>query len=191
MNQKGQATKTMLANSLKRLMRQRSFDKITIQQIAEEAGFIRPTFYNHFRDKYEVVEWIFTEEVITQCEYFFAEGKYREGIRKMLEAMEADKEFYVSAAKIEGQNSFRSFMFRSFSSLLEHILRSRAIQPSKLQHLFQVEVLAEYYANAETFVLMKWLESGMTFSVDDMERAQWFLISVSFEDVVKEISTKV
>ncbi len=190
MKQKGQATKAILANGLKNLMRQRSFEKITIQQIADEAGFIRSTFYNHFRDKYEVIEWIFTEEVLRQGEHFFSQGQYRQGIRKMLEAMEADKAFYVSAAKIEGQNSFRSFMFRSFCSLLKDILQSRATQPSKLQHLFQIEVLAEYYANAETFVMMKWLENGMTYSVDDMEQAQWFLISVSFEDVVKEISVK-
>ena len=34
-----------------------SFDKITIKMITDQAGVIRPTFYNYFQDKYEVMEW--------------------------------------------------------------------------------------------------------------------------------------
>lgn len=188
MNPKGQDTKQRLADSLKMLMQQRSFEKITIQNITDAAGFIRPTFYNHFQDKYQVVEWIFEQEVIHSARAYFAAEKYKEGIRGMLEEMKANQGFYVSAAKISGQNAFRDVIFQSFRTLIEEVLYSRMQQCTDLPRLFQPEVLAEYYANAETFLLMKWLENDMSFGVDDMEKAHWFLISVSFEDVMKEIS---
>lgn len=35
---------------------------------------------------------------------------------------------------------------------------------------------------------MKWLESGMPISAEEVEKAHWSLITVSFEDVVKEVS---
>ena len=52
-------TKALIGESLKVLMRNHPFEKITIKMITDEAGVIRPTFYNYFCDKYEVVEWIF------------------------------------------------------------------------------------------------------------------------------------
>lgn len=191
MNSKGQDTKQRLADSLKTLMQQRSFEKITIQNITDAAGFIRPTFYNHFQDKYQVVEWIFEQEVINSARSYFAAGKYKEGIRGMLEEMQANQSFYVNAAKISGQNAFRDVIFQSFRILIEEVLCSRMQHRTDLPHLFQPELLAEFYANAETFLLMKWLDNDMSFHVDDMEKAHWFLISVSFEDVVKEISLPV
>lgn len=51
MERKGEATKHQLAESFKELMLKGSFDKITIRMITEQAGVIRPTFYNYFQDK--------------------------------------------------------------------------------------------------------------------------------------------
>ena len=48
-------TKALIGESLKVLMRNHPFEKITIKMITDEAGVIRPTFYNYFCDKYEVV----------------------------------------------------------------------------------------------------------------------------------------
>ena len=47
----------LLAESFKKLARTRPIEKITIREITDEAGVIRPTFYNHFQDKYELLEW--------------------------------------------------------------------------------------------------------------------------------------
>ena len=49
-------TKALIGESLKVLMRNHPFEKITIKMITDEAGVIRPTFYNYFCDKYEVVD---------------------------------------------------------------------------------------------------------------------------------------
>ena len=54
-------TKALIGESLKVLMHDHPFEKITIKMITDEAGVIRPTIYNYFCDKYEVVEWIFND----------------------------------------------------------------------------------------------------------------------------------
>ncbi|WP_072848756.1 TetR/AcrR family transcriptional regulator C-terminal domain-containing protein [Anaerotignum lactatifermentans] len=181
-------TKQILAESLKKLMLHHSFEKITIKDITDAAGFIRPTFYNHFKDKYDLVEWIFTEEIIRPGEQLFDVGLFREGIRLMLANMEKEKDFYVRAVKIQGQNSFREIVFHAFVTLIQKVFAKRTPFPETVPHFFRPEILAEYYANAETFLLMKWLESGMPISAEEVEKAHWSLITVSFEDVVKEVS---
>ena len=59
-------TARRLKESFKQLVRIIPVEKITIQEIVEGAGVIRPTFYNHFQDKYELFD-IDTVRDLRQC----------------------------------------------------------------------------------------------------------------------------
>ena len=50
-----QAIDLALAESFKELASRHPIEKITIKDITDKAGVIRPTFYNHFQDKYSLV----------------------------------------------------------------------------------------------------------------------------------------
>ncbi len=50
-------TKLALEASLKKLLRQKPFDKITIADLTEDCGISRMAFYYHFKDIYDLVEW--------------------------------------------------------------------------------------------------------------------------------------
>ena len=54
MQQRGKKGNTddLLAASFKELLCKAPMEKITIKDITDKAGVIRPTFYNHFTDKY-------------------------------------------------------------------------------------------------------------------------------------------
>ena len=54
-NKNSHTTDRVLADSLKALVVQKPVEKITIKEITDKAGVIRPTFYNHFQDKYELL----------------------------------------------------------------------------------------------------------------------------------------
>ena len=51
---KKELTKDLLALSFKELIMKMPFEKITVKMITEGADVIRPTFYKHFQDKYEI-----------------------------------------------------------------------------------------------------------------------------------------
>ena len=50
-------TKQIIEDSLKKLMLQKPLDKITIRDLTEDCGISRMTFYYHFKDIYDLVEW--------------------------------------------------------------------------------------------------------------------------------------
>ena len=52
-------TKKALAEALKELMEEKSFEKINIGDICEKCEMNRKSFYYHFKDKYDLVNWIF------------------------------------------------------------------------------------------------------------------------------------
>ena len=55
-------TKKALASSLKELMETQPLTKISVGDICEKCGMNRKSFYYHFCDKYELVNWIFDTE---------------------------------------------------------------------------------------------------------------------------------
>ena len=57
-----QMTKNALADSLKTLLETRTVDKITISDITEHCGVNRMTFYYHFQDIYDLLEWSWIRE---------------------------------------------------------------------------------------------------------------------------------
>ncbi len=52
-------TKIWIADKMKDLMKKKTIDKIRITEICEAAEIERSTFYYHFKDKYELIAWIF------------------------------------------------------------------------------------------------------------------------------------
>ena len=57
-----QVTKRALEASLKNLLLQKPLNKITIADIADDCGINRMTFYYHFKDIYDLVEWCCEED---------------------------------------------------------------------------------------------------------------------------------
>ena len=74
MNKSKDNIEKQLADSFRMLARSRAVEKITIKDITDGAGLIRPTFYNHFKDKYELVEWILVQDVITPVRMMLESG---------------------------------------------------------------------------------------------------------------------
>jgi AcrR family transcriptional regulator len=52
-------TKHWIADRARELMRHKPIDKIRVTEICEAADVGRPTFYYHFKDKYDLVAWMF------------------------------------------------------------------------------------------------------------------------------------
>ena len=57
------ATKQAFADALRKLLEQKPFAKISVSHICEECGMNRKSFYYHFKDKYDLVNWIFDTEI--------------------------------------------------------------------------------------------------------------------------------
>ena len=91
----------LLAESFKELACQRPIEKITIKEITDRAGVIRPTFYNLFQDKYELLEWIIMEEVLTPIKPLISAGLVDEALLLIFTAIRQEAEFYKRASNLE------------------------------------------------------------------------------------------
>ena len=58
-----QSTKQALSETFKTLLEVRTIDKITVKDIVSKCGVNRQTFYYHFRDIYELMEWTLENDI--------------------------------------------------------------------------------------------------------------------------------
>lgn len=102
-------TKRALAEALKELMETMPFEKINVAQIAERCGMSRKSFYYHFRDKYDLVNWIFDMETRDLMLRMGSQETYSariEFLARICDYFYANRSFYRKALRIQGQNSF-------------------------------------------------------------------------------------
>ena len=64
------ATKQAFADALRKLLEQKPFAKISVSHICEECGMNRKSFYYHFKDKYDLVNWIFDRRRMEKCRLY-------------------------------------------------------------------------------------------------------------------------
>ena len=91
-----QITKRALEQSLKNLLLKKPLSKITISDLTEDCGMNRMTFYYHFKDIYDLVEW----SCLTDAKRALDEKKtydtWQQGFLQILEAVQANKPFIMN-----------------------------------------------------------------------------------------------
>ena len=102
-------TKRALAEALKTLMIARPIEKISVGDICALCGMNRKSFYYHFRDKYDLVNWIFYAEFLERAK----ETRYGTSwdfFADITSYFYENRTFYVRAFEIQGQNSFNDYL---------------------------------------------------------------------------------
>jgi len=126
---------------------------------------IRVTFYNHFQDKYELLEWICREEIINPARILLKSSMRKEAVTFLFTSVRKNKEFYRHVAQTRGQNSFESTM-RSLIS--EMLLEEMAADNPENYKRISAGWLADYYAMSLTYILMGWIGNDMKVPPEEM-----------------------
>lgn len=130
--------KNAVAEGTKDLMREKTIDRISVSEICGKTGLNRRNFYRYFRDKYEVVEWIYYHDYLLNTQHFegWSIWDYMPHIAAVLYS---DRAFYLNAFLYTGQNSFRTCVIRYLSNILRKDYREE----------FPTEELFDFYVEHE------------------------------------------
>ena len=89
-------TKRALEQSLKNLLLQKPLSKITISDIADDCGINRMTFYYHFKDIYDLIEWSCEEDARKALEGKKTYDTWQQGLLQIFEAVQENKVFILN-----------------------------------------------------------------------------------------------
>ena len=115
-------TKYMIAKGVKQLLKTMEFNDISVGIIASHCHISRNTFYYHFKDKYDVINWIFYSEITPIIGMDYSVDNWAESLLALCKYMQENKEFYIKVLHIQGQNSFSECLMEFYVNLVQNIL---------------------------------------------------------------------
>ena len=115
-------TKKVISEGFKKTMSKKPFEKITISDITSECGLNRQTFYYHFQDKYELLNWIFYNDVVSPFKDDFTIENWSEQLLHILRILKENSKFYANAINTPYGNEFRKYFFSVIVKITDDIL---------------------------------------------------------------------
>lgn len=148
-------TKRVIAGAMKDLMQQKPLAKISVGDIVTACEINRNSFYYHFKDKYDLVNWIFYTELTQTINNEMTQASSGQALVECTcNFFYQNKAFYQNALSVSGQNSFAEY----FIDWLKTFLLAQT------QGIFQTgeerEFFATFFADAFAISLYRWLASG-------------------------------
>lgn len=114
-------TKIELANAFKELAKKKEMNKISITDLIKLCNVNRNTFYYHFEDIYELIIWMFNEEIkkiIDEADKTDA----RTFLNSIFTYVESNKHILNSAYNSFGIEQFRKLLYPYFYSILNKVI---------------------------------------------------------------------
>ncbi len=154
-----QVTKRALEQSLKNLLLKKPLTKITIGDIAEDCGINRMTFYYHFKDIYDLVEWSCLEDARKALEEKKTYDTWQQGFLQIFEAVRDNKPFIMNVYHCVHREQVEKYLEPLVDSLLMGVIEeeSQGITVRQEDKAF----IAQVYAYIFIGLMLDWIKDDM------------------------------
>lgn len=154
-----QMTKQALANSLKSLLQKKTLNKITIKDIVDDCGVNRQTFYYHFQDVYDLVDWIFHHDFERLLKDYSDYTSWHQGCRRILDYMQENRSLvlnvYHSVNRVQLEDHLKSWLKPILTSIVSEVAQSMEVSQENRDFVTDVYVLMM------VGFFMEWMEYDM------------------------------
>lgn len=175
--------KYCLADALKRCMKRASLEKITVGKIAEECGTARQTFYRHFKDKYDLVNWYF-DKILQESFEYMGEGRtVYEGLINKFHYIEEERLFFRTAFKNDAQNNLRDHDFHLILEFYTERIEGKTGRKIP-EHL---RFLLEMYCQGSIYMTVQWVLGKIKGSPEEMAEALVDAMPAELETVFRRL----
>jgi len=168
-------TKKALAESLKKCMSVKPLNKISIREIVEGCGLNRQTFYYHFQDIYELLEWMIDHEVVSiikENDNFLC---WQDAGIYLLRYIQKNEAISMCILHSIGRDSLKRFFYKDSYSVCIRFLKENLEGIEFDEEDFQS--LAHYYSVTFTALLEDWVTSGMKRSPEEVIHVLELIVS--------------
>lgn len=182
-----QITKKAIEASLKNLLLKKPFDKITINDIAEDCGISRMTFYYHFKDIYDLVEWACEEDAKKILEGKDDYKTWTQGFLNLFEEVLKNKPFILNVCRSVGREQVENYLYKIVYDLLLNVVEEKAQGMTVRDE--DKEFIADFYKYAFVGLMLDWVKNGMKEDPHKIVKKVEFLLSGSLSVSLERFRT--
>ncbi|UWG96313.1 TetR/AcrR family transcriptional regulator C-terminal domain-containing protein [Dehalobacter sp. DCM] len=152
----GKATKDLYKNTLLSLAKARPLSKITLKDILDCSQTAKQTFYNHFADKYALINYVMYD-FVEAIEATHAMRCYQ-GILSVLSFTKENSYFFTAIVKNDHPSNFPEFFYRwcinYYVAALHKEYGLKVISPD-------IKIAIDFYCHGAVGIYIDWIQSGM------------------------------
>ena len=154
-----QVTKRALEQSLKNLLLKKPLTKITINDIAEDCGINRMTFYYHFKDIYDLEEWSCIEDARKALEEKKTHDTWQQGFLQLFEAVRDNKPFIMNVYHCVDREQVEKYLNPLVDDLLMGVIEEQAAGMTVRDE--DKQFIAKVYAYSFVGLMLDWIRDDM------------------------------
>ena len=153
------ATKAALGESLKKLVLTKRLEKITISDLTADCGISRMAFYYHFKDIYDLVEWVCVEDGRKALQDKKTYETWQEGMGQIFDAVLENKDFILNVYRSIGREKIESYLYKFTYDMIKRVVeeKCRGIDLAADHKVF----IADFYKYGFVGIMLDWISCGM------------------------------
>lgn len=182
-----QTTKKALAASLKSMLAKKPLDKIKVTDITEDCEVNRQTFYYHFKDIYDLLEWVYTNEATRVIGDKKTYSTWQQGFTRIFNYILDNKDFVLNTYNSVSREYLERYLYNETYLLLIGVVEEKSNGMSVREN--DKSFIADFYKYAFVGLVLDWIKKGMRESPEEIIEKLNILISGNIERSLEDYRT--
>ncbi|MCH4009545.1 dihydroxyacetone kinase transcriptional activator DhaS [Companilactobacillus sp.] len=179
--------KKMIANLTKDLVVENGLDAVSITKIMSSANMRRQTFYDYFLDKYDLLAWLYQDEISEIVSDNLNYEKWVNIVDYLCAYFFNNRKFYKIVLTDSGQNSLDNIIEQQLEEFILTIIDDLKIKNKLRTKAATITFYTSLLANSLLAEIKNWITVENTRTIGDESR----LIKMYIEDVINGLLLKV
>ena len=154
-----QVTKRALEQSLKNLLLKKPLTKITVGDITDDCGINRMTFYYHFKDIYDLVEWSCLEDAKRALDEKKTFDTWQQGLLEIFKAVQENKPFILNVYRCVHREQVEKYLQPLVDQLLLNVINEEAAGITVRDE--DKQFIAQVYSYMFIGLMLDWIKDDM------------------------------
>ena len=154
-----QVTKRALEQSLKNLLLKKPLTKITVGDITDDCGINRMTFYYHFKDIYDLVEWSCLEDAKRALDEEKTYDTWQQGLLQIFKAVQENKPFILNVYRCVHREQVEKYLQPLVDQLLLNVINEEAAGITVRDE--DKQFIAQVYSYMFIGLMLDWIKDDM------------------------------
>lgn len=154
-----QVTKRALEQSLKNLLLKKPLTKITVGDITDDCGINRMTFYYHFKDIYDLVEWSCLEDAKRALDEKKTYDTWQQVLLQIFKAVQENKPFILNVYRCVHREQVEKYLQPLVDQLLLNVINEEAAGITVRDE--DKQFIAQVYSYMFIGLMLDWIKDDM------------------------------
>lgn len=179
-------TKKALVSALKDSMKSKPLSRVTVSELTTACNVNRKTFYYHFKDIYDLFQWMLEDEAVEVLKQFDLMTDYEEALQFTMQYVEKNAHILRAAYDSLGRDGLKRFFYTDFTGIIRTIVCGVEKETDcTLDDGFR-DFVCRFYTEATAGILCDLINNEAAEEKDKVIGYLTFLFRESLPDMIKK-----